>query len=362
MNPEQAINKTPDLETAVQDYLKTGSLEAKQNVITVGQVMVNYYAEIYSPGKLDETLRKAANDGYLLALKRYDPASKVLFTTYANHCIISEIRQELRTRKIFSMPEWLKRLQNEVINATEELAQDNCSLPTLEVIAKKLNVAEKGITEVMQAGSVSLKEIDLGSIKSQRHENFKLPIEDVITIRKSMDRLSNIQKKVLSLISVNLRELSLAIEEEEQALTKTQTQYIRLVENGNSVSAEQEHWNGFKMKYPEEFSEDAVLRYFEVISDEFGLRLVDLTYKGKPKQEDKSYISILLEIDLEGRYRGLLQLLDYMRKGERAIRVDRVRTARNENVPARININIALSTYYRKNISSRSDHDNFDWK
>ncbi|MCJ7772660.1 MAG: hypothetical protein MUP22_05950 [Desulfobacterales bacterium] len=360
MNPKQAINEAPDLEAAVQDYLKTGSLEAKQNVVTVGQAMVYYYAGIYSPGKLDETLRKAANDGFLRALKLYDPVYKVLFTTYATHCIISEIRQELRSRKIFSMPEWLKRLQNDVINATEELAQDNCSLPTLEVIAQKLNVAEKGITEVMQAGSVSMKEIDLKSIKSLRHETFKIPIEDVITLRKSMDRLSNIQKKVLYLISVNLSELSLAIEEEEQALSKTQAQHIQLVENGNSVSAEQEHWNGFKMKYPEDYSENELLRYFEVLSDEFGLRLVDLRNRGKSKQEDKSYISILLEIDLEGRYWGLLQLLDYLRKGERAIRVERVRTARNENVPARININIILNAYFRKDISSDLDNGNFD--
>lgn len=56
----------------------------------------------------------------------------------------------------------------------------------------------------------------------------------------------------------------------------------------------------------------------------------------------------------------MLQLLDYMRKGERAIRVERVRTARNENVPARISINIVLSTYYRKDISSGSDNDNLD--
>lgn len=289
MNPEQAISKTTDLETAVQDYLKTGGPDAKQKVITVGQLMVNYFAGIYSPGNIDETLRKAANDGFLLALKRYDPARKVLFSTYATHCIISEIRQEIKTRKIFSMPEWLERLQNDVVNATEELTRNDCSLPTLEVIANKLNIAEKGVTEVMQGGSVSLKEIDLKSIKSLRHETFKMPIEDVITIRKSMDRLSDIQKKVLSLISVNLRELSLAIEEEEQALTKTQAQYIRLAENGNSVSTEQEHWNGFKMKYPEEYCEDEILRYFEVLSDEFGLRLVDLRYKGKPKQEDKSY-------------------------------------------------------------------------
>jgi hypothetical protein len=73
-----------------------------------------------------------------------------------------------------------------------------------------------------------------------------------------------------------------------------------------------------------------------------------LRYKGRPRDEDANYMSIRMEIDMEGRYRGLLQLLDYLRKEIKAIRVDRVRTARNENIPARMNINISLSAFYNK--------------
>lgn len=350
MNPENPTNELPDLESAVQQYLKTGSPEKKQNVIQIGQAMVNYYAGIYSPGKIDETLQKAANEGFRNALKRFDPSHEVLFSTYATHCIISEIRLELRNRNIFSTPEWLKRLQNDVINATEELAKENSFLPSLEEIAQKVNIAEKGISEAMQAGSVSLKEINLKSLRTIRHETFKLPIEDVIKIRKSMDRLTDIQKKVLSLISINLKELSLAIEEEEIALNKEQAQQQQIIENGTDVSAEYVHLNSFKLKSPEVFSEDKILQYFEVLSDEYGLHLLDLRFNNIPRHEEGSGESVHLDIDLEGRYRGLLQLVDYMRKEETAIRVERVRTERNENIPARININIVLSIDFRKNV------------
>jgi RNA polymerase sigma-B factor len=348
LNPNQELHKSQDLESSMLAYLKNGSPEARQNVINAGRAMVHYYAEIYSPGNLDPSLLQAANEGFMTALTRFVPSHNVLFSTYATHCIISEIRQELRTRKLFKMPLWLRKLQEDVINATEVLAQENSFLPTLESIASKVNVAEKGIMEAMQAGNVSLSEIDIGSIKSLRNESFKLPIEDVITIRKSMDRLNDIQKKVLSLISVNLRELSLAIEEEEQALTKTQARYMRLVENGSNVRDTEQCLSDLIIGYPQEFIEDEVLRYFEVLSDEFGLRLVDLRYKGRPRDEDANYMSIRMEIDMEGRYRGLLQLLDYLRKEIKAIRVDRVRTARNENIPARMNINISLSAFYNK--------------
>ena len=348
MNSKSETGETSDLETAMQVYLENESPESKETVISIGQAMANYYAGIYSPGIIDEDLKHAAGEGFLLALKRFDPSRKVMFTTYATHCIISEIRQELRTRKLFEMPDWLIRLQEDVINATEELSRQSSSMPTLQDIAEKVNIAEKGISEAMQAGSRSLSDIDLSSLKSLRNESFKLPIEDMIAIRKSMDRLNDIQKKVLSLISVNLRELSLAIEEEDLALTKTQVQHARIVENCSDAPVLQKHLEGFKINFPEQFSEEEVLRYFEVLSDEFGLHLVDLRCEGTLKKEDRSTMSMPVAIDLEGRYRGLLQLLDHVRSSDK-ICVQSVRTARNENIPARINIYISLITYYHIN-------------
>ena len=354
MSKERTTRKPPDLENAVQNYLKTGSQEAKTEVIKVGSALVDYYAGIYSPaGQPDEDLKKAARQGFLQALKRFDPNREVTFSTYATHCIISEIRQELKSRKLFKTPDWLKRLQDDVIKATEALAREDEDLPTLQDIAQKLNIAEKGITETMQAGNVPVKEIDFSTLKSIRRETFKMPIEDVITIRKSMDRLGDVQRKVLSLISVNLRELSKAMEEEEVALTKEQARYLRMAENCGEDPGCREYLNSYKLSFPREFHEEEILRYFEVLSDEFGLRLIKHRFNGKPNINDNNMDIIPFELDLEGRYRGLLQLLDHLRNKESAVRVDRVRTTRQEKIPARISIYITASAFFEVSGSSR---------
>jgi len=344
-----AVDRPSDLETAVQSYMTTGSPQDKEKVVKIGQQLIKYYAGVYSPGTVDDRLKKAATEGFLMALKNYDPSRKVLFTTYATHCIISEIRQELRSRKLFKIPDWLQRLQDEVVKATEELAREKNPLPTLQDIAEKVNISEEGIVEAMQAGSVSLQDLDLSSLKSLRRETFKLPIEDAVTIRKSIDRLSDIQRKVLSLISVNLRELTLAMEEEELALTKDQAGYIRMVEEGRGLHDFDEKTIGFKMDFPEQFSEEDAERYFEVLSDEFGLRLAEARFKGAFKAEDNHFDSLIVILKMEGRYRCLVQFLNHLRNEERAVRVDRVRTARNDKIPARISTTVNLITYFRRN-------------
>jgi RNA polymerase sigma-B factor len=192
--------KNLELEEAVQFYLTERSLEAKEAVIYAGESLINYYAGLYSSGKPDEDLKQAGYEGILKALKRYDPDTGNMFSTFAVHCIIGEIRHELRRREYFKIPDWLKKLQSAVINATEELAQLNGCMPTLSDIAKRVNVAEEGIAEAMQAGYVSLDEVDLGKVKHLRYESFKLPIEDKITVQMSLERMDNISKKVITLI------------------------------------------------------------------------------------------------------------------------------------------------------------------
>lgn len=354
MDSEFVTEQQLDLENAVKKYLETGSQNSRAKVISLGQTMASYFANLYSPGSADNGMKRAASTGFLKALKRFDPQRGVQFSTYATHCIISEIREELKNRQLFRVPEWLKKLQDDVVKATEELAKENQMMPTLQEIANKVNVAENGISEAMQAGTVALDNLNVKSIKSLRHEAFKLPVEDVITIRKSLDRLSDIQLKVLSLFSANLRELRLAMEEEEKALSREQDQYLKMVENGKqelgiiAVSS-------FKLDFPLHFVENQVKRYFEVLADEYGLRLTDMKYINSEKDtaspdqtEEDNRIYKSIELMLEGRYRGLLQLLDYLRNDEEFLQVERVRTTRNETVPARISIFLLVSATFNK--------------
>ena len=193
-------NQNQTLENAASEYYTTGSTEAKAAVVNSGEALVSYYASLYSPDKIDEDLKQAGYEGLLKALERYDPTRGTMFSTYAAHCIIGEIRHDLRDRGPLKVPEVMKNLQARIFDATEELAQKNCAMPSLKEIAEKVNVAEEGIVEAINASCISYDEIDLSKVKSLRYESFKLPIEDQITIKMALEKIDSLQQKVIKMI------------------------------------------------------------------------------------------------------------------------------------------------------------------
>ena len=200
MTDNAQIKHNNDLETAAQNYLATGSREDMEAVARAGETLINYYAGFYSSGRVDDDLKQAGYEGILKALKRFDPKRNVMFATFATHCITGEIRHELRNRGFFKVPDWLKNLQAVVINATEELAQKNGVMPTLQEISKRVNVTEEGIAEAMYAGCISIDDIDISKVKKLHYESFKLPIEDKITVQMSLERMDDLSKKVLTFL------------------------------------------------------------------------------------------------------------------------------------------------------------------
>ncbi len=217
-----------NLETAVEKYLSSPGQTEKEAVVKAGESLVNYYAGLYSPGKIDEDLKQAGYEGLLKALKRFDLSRGIQFSTYAVHCIIGEIRHDLRMQGPFKVPDWLKSIQAKVLTATEELAHKNGVMPSLAEIAKNANVTEEGIIEAMQAGCVSLDEIDLSKVRSLRYESFKLPIEDVITLQMSIEKMDQLQQQVIKLIYYE----GLTQEETAKRLGLNQRKVSRLMNKG----------------------------------------------------------------------------------------------------------------------------------
>ena len=228
MAAKKTTGKNGALEQAALDFCLTGSEEAKEMVAKAGEALVIYYAGLYSPGKTDEDLRQAGYEGLIKALLRFDPNKGVMFSTFAVHCIIGEIRHELRDRGPFKIPEWLQSLQSKVLKVTEELAQKNGYMPSLSEVAKKANVAEEGIVEAMQVGTVPLHEIDLSKLRSLRYESFKLPIEDVVTLKMSLDKMDDLQKKVITMIYYE----GMTQEQVAQKLDLNQRKVSRILHSG----------------------------------------------------------------------------------------------------------------------------------
>jgi RNA polymerase sigma-B factor len=80
----------------------------------------------------------------------------------------------------------------------------------------------------MQAGCVSLDEIDLSKVKNLRYESFKLPIEDVITVQMSIEKMDQLQQQVIKLIYYE----GLTQEETAERLGLNQRKVSRLMNKG----------------------------------------------------------------------------------------------------------------------------------
>lgn len=200
MNKQVSIQQNNALEEAMDCYLGNNSAEAKEALIKSAEPLIRHYCALYSMGGFDEDLKQAAYEGLLKASKRFDPQRGNKFATYAVHCIVGEIRHELRDRGFYKIPGWIKTLQGKIVQATEELYQQNKAIPTIKEIAEKINVAEEGIAEAMQAGCISLDELDLSKVRHLRYESFKLPIEDVITVNMALEKVGELQQEVIRLI------------------------------------------------------------------------------------------------------------------------------------------------------------------
>jgi len=220
--------RSPGLEQAALEYRLSGAAEPLELLVIRGEALFNHFARLYSAGRTDEDLRQAGFEGLLKAAKRFDPEKKTLFATYAAHCIIGEIRREIKRRRICRIPDCLADLQAAILRATEELLQEKGAAPELNELAARLNVAEAGIAEAMLAGTVSWEELDFGAIRSLHYENFKLPLEDLLTVRMALERLSELPRKVLTLIFFS----DLTQEQVARSLGTNQRRVSRIMNRG----------------------------------------------------------------------------------------------------------------------------------
>lgn len=185
-----------DLESTYQLYRQTAEHDDLLNLVQAGERLVRHFTRIYTGGMAEDALQ-AGREGLLKAVRRFKPEKGVAFATYASHCIMGEIRHYLRKEASYYRPGSIKDLQSRVDRYVEQVIKERGEPPAIEEIADALNVKVAGVVEVMRAGLVSLDEVDVRKIQALRYESFKLPIEDKLVLQQALDRLSDVQRKVI---------------------------------------------------------------------------------------------------------------------------------------------------------------------
>lgn len=144
----------------------------------------------------------------------------------------------------------------------------------------------------------------------------------------------------------NLRTLRSDRENEEFMLNQSRSQLQRLQEYRDNAPFYQERIAALRVLIPEQPEEEQILRYFSTLAEDYDLALSEIRFDGRIDNEE-GYVAMPLTIVLEGRYRQIVGFLNYLRHGERAIRVDNINLALSIPEDTTLRINLNANAFYR---------------
>ncbi len=209
---QRAGNGLPDDEEGLElfrAYRATGDPVLHARICAAYAPLVERIARMYrASGEPLEDLVQVGYVGLLLAVNRFDPDRGVKFQTYASHLVAGEIRHYLRDQVgVVRRPRWLSRLSRELERTVERLQQETGTLPGVEDIARAMNITPEGVQEILRARAASTplsldgpEEERVRRIRHLRYETFQLPVEDRIAVLQAVERLSELQRKVIYLL------------------------------------------------------------------------------------------------------------------------------------------------------------------
>lgn len=145
--------------------------------------------------------------GLLKAAEQYDAGRDVKFATYATHCIFGAIRHYVRDKsQTVRLPRWLSMLSRKISIFFEQFLQARRRLPTPSEISAALNITEEGVVELLRVklpASLDAVDqygrtlVDVDKLRSVSMRTFELPLEERIALVQSIERLHNLEKRVI---------------------------------------------------------------------------------------------------------------------------------------------------------------------
>ena len=168
---------------------KNGDELAKEKLITVNSPLIKSVIKRYlNKGIEYDDLYQLGALGFVKAIKNYDSAFNVKFTTYAVPMIAGEIKRFLRDDGTVKVSRSIKHLSIQIKNFIVEYNQEHNKNPTLDEISKKFNMDKTDIVFAMEANTTPLSLND----KFEDDESCTLmdKISDGFTVEKYIDKLT----------------------------------------------------------------------------------------------------------------------------------------------------------------------------
>ena len=194
------------------------SREVTDNEILKYKPLVKIIANKFkNSGEPLEDLEQLGYIGLINAINLYNQKREVKFETYASWFISGEIRHYIRDKhQAIRIPHWIIELNKKIDEFIVRYREETKQTPSLKKIAQEFNLTEEGVKEVLKARdvvhTVSIDQENRGydcneypilaKIKNDHYNSFKLPIEDLIALELALNKLQNLQRKVVNYIFI----------------------------------------------------------------------------------------------------------------------------------------------------------------
>ncbi|KAF1086577.1 Pilus assembly protein, PilO [Sporotomaculum syntrophicum] len=141
-----------------------------------------------------------------------------------------------------------------------------------------------------------------------------------------------------------LQEGHAAIDRERASLYKTQASYRGLKQLESRAEQMQEKLNEFNKAFPGSPAEDLLINDISNMATAAGGDLLQVQFAEHITR--KKYMEMPVTIDLKINYTGMIDMLDYMQNGPRALRIEEFTMRGGDQMSPGISANIKTTAFY----------------
>lgn len=193
-------------------YKENPTKEIRDTLIEKNLYIAEILAKKYANRGIEyDDIFQVASIGLIYAIDRYDIDKGYEFSSFATPTIIGEIKKYFRDKGwTIRVPRRIQELSKKINLAKNELSQELQRVPTVEDIAKYLDITEEEVLEAMEASKVytpqSLdvtydsqsedKEVNLAELIGEEDYYFDR-IENNDFLMRTMEKLNDMERKIL---------------------------------------------------------------------------------------------------------------------------------------------------------------------
>ncbi len=144
------------LDEAVTEFSRTRDAKLRDEIVERGEWLARRVARRFAEtSEPFDDLCQVAMIGLVKAVDRYDPQFGVRFGTYATPTILGELRRHFRDHTwAVHVPRGAKELRIQINIAVDEMTGPLGRSPTVDELAKRLNLSREQVLEGLEASTV----------------------------------------------------------------------------------------------------------------------------------------------------------------------------------------------------------------